>query len=123
MTDKDHLKCDKERNMPDLPPGADPDSMGDGYWMPIGNGSRKRFVPFNREEPCGNKLDFSVRGDYSQMRWLQSCGLTPDQYAEHRKMFPDVPIDKKTGAVGMRSLSESRRYLKKRGYVDQRAFI
>ena len=81
---------------------------------------------------CGMpmKRDFiaehsSVRADYNEPIVSDSMAFDSCDLAEHRRRFPNVEV-KVEGRIAnpvIRSLSQKREYMRKRGFVDQNSFI
>ena len=81
---------------------------------------------------CGRKMkrDFvaehnSVRGDYNDPIVSDSMAFDAIDLAEHRRRFPDVEVaidHARSARPIFRSLSQKRKYLKARGFVDCNSF-
>lgn len=69
----------------------------------------------------------SVRGDFNEPIVSTSLAFNTDDLAEHRRQFPDVElkVDHAGHSVNpvFRSLTQKRRYLKERGWVDQNSYV
>ena len=66
----------------------------------------------------------SVRGNYNEAIVSESLAFDAIDLAQHRKDFPnvDVDVDGRSARPILRSLSQKRKYLKKRGWVDVNAY-
>ncbi len=78
-------------------------------------------IEMNRDYPAEHA---AVRSDYNKPIVSESMAFDSVDLAEHRKQFPDVEVqvDGRTAKPVLRSLSQKRRYLKGRGFVDQNAY-
>ena len=69
----------------------------------------------------------AVRGDYAEPIVSSSMAFNTQDLIEHRKRFPDIDlkIDKSGHAAYpvFKSLSQKRKYLKKRGWVDANSYF
>ncbi len=69
-----------------------------------------------RRERCA-----STDQEYLTPVLSESVGCRPDQVAEHRRRFPDVPVTDQ-GQVVFTSHNQRRRVLKTLGYFDRDAY-
>ena len=68
----------------------------------------------------------SVRGDYAEPIISESLAFDAIDLAEHRRRFPDIDVHVEHARCAkpiFRNLTQKRRYLKARGFVDCRSFI
>jgi len=67
----------------------------------------------------------AVRGDYNEPIVSESMAFDAIDLAEHRKRFPDieVKVDGRSARPVFRNLSQKRRYLKARGWVDCNSYM
>ena len=91
-----------------------------------------RAVAYRDDGPvcsCGIKMEHDVCADHRREQrpgyWTDllsdAMGVMPDQVAEHRKMYPDIPMTD-DGRVIVRSHQEHRRIMKRLGFVDRAGF-
>ncbi len=78
---------------------------------------------------CGVKMardlvaeQCATRGDYTDEILSDAAGVMPSQVAEHRRLFPDVPITN-DGRIVFTSHNQRRRVLKRLGMVDRDGFL
>jgi len=82
---------------------------------------------------CGMSMDRdfiaernSVRGDYNEPIISDSMAFDGIDLVEHRRRFPDVEVivdHARSARPVFRSLSQKRKYLKARGWIDANSFV
>ena len=91
-------------------------------------GSRFAEIPQCRQ--CGRMMvqNFSggnvmiIGSEYKKPLHSDSLGIQPDQVAEHRRMFPNIEIDKENRPV-FHNVSEHQGYMDKCGIVKNKQKI
>jgi len=53
--------------------------------------------------------------EYGETKYSQSLAISPTQFAEHKRLFPDVKI-REDGCIGFDSVQQHDAYLKKTGF-------
>lgn len=93
----------------------------------------RRMKDSGREQRCAcehkMRRDFQAEQTTMQsgdLKWvMRSMGMHPDQVAEHKKLFPNIDVEKTPGgyyAPVAHSLAEKRAILKARKWEDKHAF-
>lgn len=54
--------------------------------------------------------------EYAKTKWSDSLAISPSQVAEHKRLFPDIPIDKQC-RPGFDSYKQHDAYLEKTGFI------
>lgn len=75
---------------------------------------------------CGNKMrrDFAAQGtnagnkEYGKTKWSDSLAISPSQVEEHKRLFPDIPIDNQC-RPGFDNYQQHDKYLEKCGFIKE----
>ena len=97
--------------------------------------SDERILPMKKaDEPqfckCGYQMQRDYQSDvfnpgnkeYGKTKWSDSLAINPEQIAEHKRLFPDIPVDS-DGRPGFDNYKQHDNYLEKTGFRKVRQKI